>query len=347
MQPKKQKNDKPQKSFLKKWILIPLPLLLFWLLLTFRYVQNTSGFTVLLYNHPKQEITQGKTTELLAGEKIKAEFTARDNNLGIVAVRFNTFFRINEDVVIFRIKEKGKKDWIATNSYTTPQFQPNQYFTFGFPIQTDSQGKLYQYEIESTHGKRNNSVALSPIEPIFVTKHQYLKGNILTDWQYLITYLQRKTINTFSQFDFILSFISYSLPFFIYFLRMLFFDKYLSKKYFIVLIPVEIMIILSLVNITRNDGAVMGLTAFWIYLQLTYRLQSSYSFLMSGFFIVITSILYYSDKVELATNIAMWGFLFFISGVIIQLIEIIWKQKNLTPLPAFSSIFKLKKRNDN
>ena len=78
--------------------------------------------------------TSFKTGELLSGDTIRGEFRAKDNNLGIISIRFSTFNRISSDVFTFRIKEKGKKEWYYVNAYKSKEFGGYDLFPFGFPI---------------------------------------------------------------------------------------------------------------------------------------------------------------------------------------------------------------------
>ena len=338
-------TKKNSRSFLAKWVIIPVALVIVWVILSVHQVQKSTELTVLIHNHSKNEIISGKTGELLAGQKIKGEFVARENNLGIVAVRFNTFFRINHDVVHFRIREKGSNQWLVENSYTTPQFQPNQYFTFGFPIIENSEGRRYVFEVESEKGKPNNAVALSPIEPIYVTKYQYLKEKILSDNGYLATFLQRKIVNTFTNLDFLISFVAFSLPLLVYLIRIIFFDKYLADKYYIVLLPIVIMLLLSITNNTRNDGAVLGFSIFWIYLSFIYKLEGAYSYLIALLLFILSSFLYYFRLDQLSTNLAMWTLMLLFSGTILQILEIILGQDKLIGISKLVSSVRFRYRN--
>ena len=59
--------------------------------------------------------------EMLKGDYVYGEFYSQYPNLGTVRVRFNTFGRINDDELIFRIKEKSSPGWYYENKYKTDQ----------------------------------------------------------------------------------------------------------------------------------------------------------------------------------------------------------------------------------
>ena len=60
------------------------------------------------------------------------------NELGVVWIRFNTFGRINSDILTFKIREKGQNNWYYENLYRVDQFQDGKLFPFGFPPREDA-----------------------------------------------------------------------------------------------------------------------------------------------------------------------------------------------------------------
>jgi hypothetical protein len=338
-----QKNKKLEYKRGVKYFAIPIFLAVLWLALSLLNVNKNAGLTVLAYPHGIKDTKEWKTQELLAGEKATGEFTARDNNLGIVAVRFNTFFRINDDVVRFRIKDKGDKSWDYENDYTTPQFQPNQLFTFGFPIIPDSSGKTYEFEIESLQGERENAVALSTITPVYVTKYQYAKELILSDRDYATTFLYKKTLNSVTNADFLLASFAYALPLLVYLIWLLFFNKYLYNKYRLVFVPIILMLAVAVMDATRNDSIVLGLTLLWGFTALAYRLQSTISLSLALILVMLSPVLLYLSLDDFSKNIAMWGYLLLVVGVAQAIWEMKTNNKKLVSLSEFAQKIGLKK----
>ncbi len=151
--------------------------------------------------------------ELLIKDVFRTEFIARANNLGIISINFNTFNRVNNDQLIFRIKEKGG-GWLYQNKYSTFGISNKSFFPFGFPPIKNSQGKVYIFELESISGKKGNSVALNLNLPYFLTKYHYPKKYLLSDYKNTIDYLLKKIeslINPTSVFLFIFSLVFPSL----------------------------------------------------------------------------------------------------------------------------------------
>jgi peptidoglycan/LPS O-acetylase OafA/YrhL len=132
--------------------------------------------------------------ELLQGQKISGTFTAQANNLGLVAVRFFNFNRINSDVVTFRLKNSDGSTYYE-NSYSTNQFLPNNLFTFGFPVISDSVNKEYSFEVESQKGIAGDAITLSTTEPAVMLRHTYDKQVIKNDPKIALEFLLKKIAN--------------------------------------------------------------------------------------------------------------------------------------------------------
>lgn len=126
------------------------------------------------------EVNQEKTTsvKILKGEVYKQSFLSTSDSFGIVGVKFSNNNKINNDVLTFRIKEEGEESWFYENQYKTDQFQNNSFFTFGFPIINNAQGKYFIFEIESLSGGEDDSVS------VFLTSNDiYREGQLWKDNQ--------------------------------------------------------------------------------------------------------------------------------------------------------------------
>ncbi|HSD98650.1 MAG TPA: hypothetical protein VLB73_03050 [Patescibacteria group bacterium] len=118
--------------------------------------------------------------ELLKGQKIEGNFHSSYSHLGIVSLRFTNFGKINTDVVVFRLKEKNTTHWIYENSYKVDQFQPDQFFTFGFPVQAKSNNKDYSFEIESLLGQKGDAVGISAYQPTLRLTYAFSRKDLLS-----------------------------------------------------------------------------------------------------------------------------------------------------------------------
>lgn len=148
----------------------------------------------------RDEFQNIRNKELLEGEKITGEFKAKNNNLGIISVFFNTHNRVNDDYLQFKIKEKGNTQWYYSNKYKVDQFQNNQYFSFGFPQINDSKGKKYQIEIESLIGADGNSVQMVNDMP-FLSKYSFPKAYLLQNKSEIPIFIFNKTVSFFSHIN--------------------------------------------------------------------------------------------------------------------------------------------------
>ena len=166
-----------EQSLRKKIIInLVIPLILFfgWFgLIFFQAYLIEKVFTILTREYSRNSLTVIPQGEIYQDSKIIGEFISTDNNMGIVGFRFWTFYRLNDDYLIFRIRDKNSKEWYYQNKYKADQFQPNQYFTFGFPIILDSKGKTYVFEIESSQGRPGVAVGVSEVNPTFIIKYKY------------------------------------------------------------------------------------------------------------------------------------------------------------------------------
>ncbi len=130
----------------------------------------------------KQTFSHNRRTDqldnhLLKGEKVIAKFKVSENNFGILLFRFAQLSSNVTDTVVFRIKEEGK-EWHYENNYKADQFQPDQYFTFGFPPFKNSKNSTYIFEIESLSGTYKNGIGVSLVEPRAALVYKYTRGDL-------------------------------------------------------------------------------------------------------------------------------------------------------------------------
>jgi hypothetical protein len=336
-------------------IIIPLILLFLWIVLTLVY--NSDGSISVLTHRMNRDTDKISTSfsEIYKEQKINGEFKARENNLGIVSVRFSTFKRINDDILIFRIKEKGENKWFYENRHKVDQFQPDDYFTFGFPIISDSEGRIYEFQLESTIGEPKNAVAISNIHPIFVTKYQFGKKMLLADMDLLKKHLYKKYLNTFYNLEFFISSIIYLFPFLFYVLWLYPIKPYVSKygvnawierryshfNLFLLLIVNIILLNIFFVQQLSSVFATLILVGIWIMFSIKYKLDSSVTFMLSLLYLLICPILFYFNNEPAAERSIVWMYYFFIIGLFLYISELNKPEKNLHDYKFFlRKIFK-------
>jgi len=203
--------------FEKKWVkwgLIPVFFLLLGLGLTITSVFiSDEAFSVLVKNHSRQESNLFSGKELLPGQQVQGEFKSVENNLGIVAIRFDTSERRDNETITFRLKEKGTGNWYYENIYTTEQFQSDEFFPFGFPKIENSKNKTYVFELEPQEDTEG-FLQISSSKPIFESKYQLSKTQITQNIPLLANYLYTKLSFSFQNnkicFVFLLIFLPFS-----------------------------------------------------------------------------------------------------------------------------------------
>lgn len=210
------------KEYLKvKWIawgVIPLILIVFGLFMSLmNLVSLDESFTLLSDKEPEITYFNYMKEGMISGDKSVFKFKASENNLGIVSLRINTFDRINSDQLVFRIKKENQQDWYYENTYFADQFVNEELFLFGFPIYADSKEEIFIIEIESLLGEKENSIAISEIEPNIIPKYKYNKKELVENKSKLIDlFIKKIRYNSFSVFSLIIS-LFYFIPLVVYF----------------------------------------------------------------------------------------------------------------------------------
>lgn len=160
-------------------------LLVLFTMLSIFVVKNPFGThrlnpSTIISKHNWQQFTDKRDKRILAHQKIQGEFTATNNRLGIVEIKFNVFYETIHDTLIFRIKEKGDTDWYYQSEHNNI-VQTQGFFPFGFPVISNSKNKIYEFELESVFGNDERALSLSSQSPFFLTKYSfplnYLKQN--------------------------------------------------------------------------------------------------------------------------------------------------------------------------
>ncbi len=268
----------------KKLIVVGF-LLLSWVLLTGIFVYSKSNITVISKAEINNVLTSAKFSEILKGERIIGKFNASENYLGQISVRFYNFDRINKDEVHFRLFEKS--NLIYEHIYKTDQFLPNELFPFGFPLIADSRGKEYVFEIESTAGRSEDAVTLSPQEPLVSTSYQYPKVLLIKNPKTLSEFLLKKI--SYMQFnrDFAFSLIEYFVS--------------LTISLFLIHLLLEKLFDLKKLRKIKPSSIVVG----------------------PGLVLVsFSAILLYLKQESLSEAFSMWGFFLLALGVIVLFLEI-------------------------
>jgi len=342
--------------------IIGVILLVLWIGLSL-YFNSYGSLTILAHVYDsKTDNISPINKEIHKGNVVKGEFLAKEDNLGILAVRFKTYNRISNDILLFKIKELGQKDWYYQNTYKVNQFQPDELFTFGFPLIRDSDGKKYEFVLTSTRGKRYDAVAISSYSPYFVTKYQYPRSELLANPPLFVYFTWLKFLNSFSNVDFVISSFIYSIPLLMfliwhlqgkYILRMLakknepsiqeFLLKLNKSHVIITILSIIILLHIFLVRHFTSDVVFYILFSAWLLVMYVYQYSLSVTFITSFILYLISAILFSTGMIQLAERATSWIYYF----LLLAIIHYVLKQ---LPVPDIRNIVRkyiTKRKNEN
>lgn len=347
---KKFRKDKE----LVRHIVVSALLLALWLFLTIIFVVNfDTSFSIWSYSHQNSDIQNLNYQLFYKGETFRGELVAKDNNLGIISVRFQTYIRPPyslEDIFLFKLKEKGTKTWYYQNTYRSGLVYDVPFFPFGFPQIANSKGKTYDFEITSLNGNAVNGVSISTRYPILQSKYKYSGHELLQNKKELISFLIIKFSNAFQTPDVIFTSFIYLLPLLFYLIwisvlgRMMHpitnkireivgrlentflwpFIKLFKKifiynlDYFLVLvILVDVLIIQS-----TNNFVYLVVSALWVATLRVYKEDSKKTFIVGLIFIALCPLFLALKSEPTAEQFGAWAFMFLVAGTIQILLEL-------------------------
>jgi hypothetical protein len=220
------------------------------------YYFREVSFGSLQYFHSNSQMTGSVGDELIRGERIRGEFTARENNLGTVAIPVYTFNRINNDIIVFQLREKGNEGWQVFNKYFTDRFPTNEVFPFGFPVIPDSKGKTYEFELYSVNGEPGMAIALGRGSNIFASQYVFTRHELQRDRSMIMEFAGKKILNLFSRPVFALYLFIFYIPLILY-VNFYIFRRQLMKEF-------------GLITIIGH-GLIIAMTTIFIFQPVLFR----------------------------------------------------------------------------
>ncbi len=304
--------------FLKKLLfkaLIPTLLLGFWLFLSFAY-NNRISFSVLEYGD-RNAVVLGKTLgKLYKGDIVYGEFKAKENYLGIVFIRFDDFvvpdYR-GEDILTFKIKEKGAKTWYYSGNYRSGILKQQLLFPFGFPVIYNSIGKTYIFELKSLYGNTTNGVHLSGNKPIVKTAYQFPKKEIIGSKLRVINFVIKKIISSITDLDFLFTSVVYLTPLILYLSTRIKKQIYKQKLFGLITFLLIIWDIVILKEI--YTGILVVLFVVLIFNVVLNYIQSKALLLLSFYGFIIWIIFVYFGVNNFSAKLNIWTYAFFAIGI--------------------------------
>lgn len=254
-------------------------LLIFGIILSLYYFNKLDPSpSILIQEHDAQNI---EGLDLYRDNIATFEISSRYDNLGIIAIRFQTFKRINDDTLIFRIKEKDSQNWIYTAKYKTDQFRDHGLFPFGFPLIENSKNKTYQVELNSTGGDLNNHVRIDIQNPNIISKYQYPIRSYSLRSPLLHKYVAIKIINILSNFDLLIPVFLYFLPFLYFIIQNVLNNHYKKQIYSSILLFIFILLSANLLRLPEIPAWNLSIFLIWVLYLYINKLHPSVNILIT------------------------------------------------------------------
>lgn len=290
-----------------KKILISLLLFVLSLSLSFIYFLNSDiNPNIISYDHPVKNIIQNNGG-------LKGEFTAQNNYLGLLTIRFD-----NKDIIeknsVFKIKEKISNTWYHISNIDAVQYNIKPLYTFGLPTITDSKNKTYQFEIVlSDYVSGDPNLMLSAHKPIVTSQYVYPWKVFLKDRHALLGFVQRKISYQLHSPFAPWVFFAYSLPLIGYLIYAFMLHKYIPLS--ISLKPIALIALLGIsidVFVLQNNYDILALilSLIWILGIFFHKVRPQTSILMALILLIWCPFFLIAHMEWVAEKSANWVFIF-------------------------------------
>lgn len=307
-----------------KRILFIVPIVALALIVFSSFFKNTGfGFFVITdyMNKSSQSIKSGN--ELLEGDNINVIYKSKYKNFGTFSIRFTNNNRDSNDVIRFKLYSSSSDIPIFSGDYQTNQFLPDEYFTFGFPIITNSNNKTYRINIESLNGETGSGIFLSFQKPIFAARHHFDRSNVLNNppgrWYFIFNKL-RSSLGSLQG----LSFTEFFIPIFLYLILLIEKNDYSISTF----IFVSYFAFALIENISLSPTINWSIIIFWVLNSLKNKLGSKVSALFLVTLTLVSCFEYIvgdTSRAILATNLSLVSLL--ISAIVLIIENILADQK--------------------
>lgn len=313
---------------LTKWIFVPLVLFFVGIALFFVYFFNSDiNPNILSFNHSSLNLKNNK-------EVVSGTFTAQENYLGIITVRFDKKEVLSGDL-LFRIKNVLDKDWYHEATVAASQYYVLPQYRFGLPVIAKSKNQTYLFEVRLLdNAPRNSNLTLSKTYPVLISQYSFPK-NILLENKMLLAQFIFKKISYYMYQDSSWKVLAiYSIPLILYFVFLLFesklrsfeFIQKLRNKILFILKPYVLFIFLCIfidifVIRKHSDSVTPLFTLLWILGVAAYQLESRYSFGIALVFLAFCPFLLSANMDWMAEKSAIWAYMFLVVGTIHTIFE--------------------------
>lgn len=319
-----------------EWVLIPLFLLILCYFFSLFFNRNHT-LSTFVYPHSYKEYTHFPSDGfLIKNEYVRGEFQAKEDNLGIIAVKTTLNDDINKQYIEFRVKEKQSSEWYYDNTYPAQSINEGGLLIFGFPKISNSRYKQYVFEIVSLNGNGKNKIKLVSRYDSFTTRYIYLGKNLSSKLIYL-DLISRKIAALLSYPDELFWSVIFTFPTIFYLLLIGPIGTYIivpCRKWIVralgikitfdrkIVLKLVILLLITLDGVLLKDvyyGVTIDLFQLWLLLIVKYKIRHTVSLLFSFIFLMISEFFMIPSWILNENKIAMWAY-FFLAIAIVQLI---------------------------
>jgi hypothetical protein len=316
-------------------------LIIYWLTLSYFYLQQLDPSpSILIQQHT---VPENNHINLIAGNKISQEIISKFDNLGIISIRFQTYKKSNNDTLIFRLKEKGGLSWYYVAQYHTDQFQDHQLFPFGFPVITNSKGKTFIVEIESSQGTKTDRVMIDNLLPSLISKYKFHIQNINLLTPAIYKYIIQKIINIVSIMALLYPIILYLFPLLL-FLTLHVLSKF-SKRicYLSIIFPSIFLLFREPLFLPQPPFWTITILVLWIIYVLKNNLSPKINLAAALVIVLFLLTQIIQNNIIQAETYSLWLFFFLGIAIIQYKIVSFYKIKTIDIDKYFFSLFHSKK----
>jgi len=305
-----------------KWLRIACLLLLFWFVAGFLFTSFGSYFVLTdTYTNTFQSL---QSSRLYKGQQLNGQFQASENNLGIVGLRVlpgNNAHSEQDDHLLFQIKEKGTTKWHYQNTYKGGFFRGYTYYPFGFPIISNSKGKIYQFRLTSLGGNKLNAITVVEKNPEMNASYQFSKSDLLHGRENILHFANKKLKDYFTDQQKQTVASIFFLPFIVFVLWTLFVKYSLLQRRFFLIVVVFIIFYQLILFSTMIYAVIFSSLLLWMIAVYRNKLASDFTFVLCFiiFFVGQFFIFFKNNSGELESSFLIYFLL------VIGICQMIWE----------------------
>lgn len=273
--------------------------------------------SILIEEH---KLSPKNSYDLMSGKTFSQEINSKHDNLGIIAIRFQTFNRINNDTVVFRIKENTDQGWYYSANYNTDQFQDRELFPFGFPIINNSKDKIYKIEVESKFGSDSSHVRIDNLAPSIFSKHKYQLRRNGQDSIGAVLFLLLKFQNIVTNISILYPILLYFLPFSVQILYIIIFKRKAPHPANILFFPVMLLIFRYYLGLAEPPSWNLTIIILWNLSLILFFPYSKINLKISALLLACAFYFLVENNIPQVEKVMYWFITAIIMGIIYDVV---------------------------